>query len=94
MKQQPDHSQILLAIGNLQGEMVGLKAAVMKNGEAAHKIGEDVSAMQGRVNRLEIWRAEVRGVSIGIKVAWGGAISIVSAAIGVGVSYGLRKLGV
>ena len=90
---QPDHSQIMQAIGHLQGEMVGIRNDIKANGKHAAEVNEKVTALAERVSRIELWKAELKGMSIGAKVTWGGVIAFLSAAVSAGGAFVYKKFG-
>lgn len=77
MTDQPTHGDIYLLLGELKGELKGLRNDIQSNGAHAKAVEDKVDALTDRVNNGEIWRAEVRGMGRGVKagivLAAGGA---------------------
>jgi|DEB0MinimDraft_3_1074331.scaffolds.fasta_scaffold05411_1 hypothetical protein len=77
MPDQPTHGDLYLLLGELKGELKGLRNDIKANGAHAKAVEDKVDTLTDRVNNGEIWRAEVRGMGRGVKtgivLAAGGA---------------------
>ena len=88
-----DAAPIMQALGRLEGEMVGLRSDIKTNGDHARHVHEKVTKLAERTSSIELWRAELRGVSIGARLSWGAMIGFVSAVVAVSGTFLFKKLG-
>jgi len=90
---QVNHNDIMHAIGRMEGRIEGIQKDIQANGEHAKAVNDKVTKLADRVSRIELWKAEIKGMSIGAKVTWGGVIAFVSAGVSIGISYIKSKVG-
>lgn len=67
---EPSHGEILRAIGNLEGRFEGIEKGIKANTERASRIDEKVNAVHEDVSKIQLWKAEVRGVGLGVKAGF------------------------
>ena len=89
----PNHNDIMLAIGRIEGRIEGVQKDIIRNGEYAKAANEKVTVLAERVSKIELWKAELRGMSLGAKVTWGGVIAVVSAAASLLVAWFKTRVG-
>lgn len=90
---QPDHSQIMQAIGQLQGEMVGIRNNIQKSGEQARAVNEKVTKLGERVSGIELWVAKMQGASMGARLVAGGLVAFAATGLTLVGQWALRKFG-
>lgn len=90
---QPDHATILQAIGRLQGQMDGVAKQIQANSETARAVDAKITALARRVGRIELRKAELRGMTIGARFVAGGIVAFAASALTVLAHYLLRKFG-
>ena len=93
MAETPNHNDIMLAIGRIEGRMEGIQKTIQSNGEHAKAVNEKVTKLAERVSTIELWKAELKGMSIGAKVTWGGVIAVVSAGVSLIIAWAKSKVG-
>jgi len=71
---EPSHADIHRAIGNLEGRLEGIQKGITDN-------AEKVTELHSRVGKVELWKAEVRGMGLGMKAG----VLLTTGAIGGGL---------
>lgn len=73
----PTHGDIYLLLGELKGELKGLRNDMQASSKRAEAVEHKVDTLTDRMNNGDVWKAEVkgmaRGVKAGIVLAAGGA---------------------
>jgi hypothetical protein len=73
----PTHGDIYLLLGELKGELKGLRNDMQASSKRAETVEQKVDTLTDRMNNGDVWKAEVkgmaRGVKAGIVLAAGGA---------------------
>lgn len=90
---QPDHAAILQAIGRLQGQMDGVSRQIRANSETASAVDAKITALATRIGRIELWKAELRGMTVGARFVAGGIVAFAASTLTVLAHYVLRKFG-
>lgn len=84
----PTHGEILRAIGNLEGEIKGIKS----NAERMNAISAKMDAIHEEVSKIQLWKAEMRGMGIGVKAGFLLAAGTVGAGFVKGLEWLVQKV--
>lgn len=78
---EPTHGDIHRAIGNLEGRLEGIHKGITDNAKRAAGVEAKISELHDRVGKVELWRAEMRGMGLGMKAG----VLLTTGAIGGGL---------
>lgn len=89
----PNHNDIMHAIGRIEGRIEGIQKDIHANGKHAEAVNQKVTKLAERVSTIELWKAEIKGMSLGAKVTWGGMIAVVSAGASLIIAWAKSRVG-